>query len=98
MADILRIHNPGNYPMTMARIKKLWRDGEVKITGHAQQRMTQRQIDMLDIQNCILLGRIIGHSKPGPNWRYEVAGKAVDGDSMKCVVEINGRLIVITVM
>jgi hypothetical protein len=31
-------------------------------------------------------------------WRYTILGKGVDGKTMKCVVEIDGNLIVVTVI
>ncbi len=60
--------------------------------------MSQRQIDILDIQNVIRYGRIVEHSKPANLWRYTILGKAVDGAGMKVVVEINGSLIIVTVI
>ena len=60
--------------------------------------MSQREIDISDIQNVIRYGRIVEHSKPLDLWRYTILGKAVDGDRTKVVVEINGRLIIVTVI
>jgi Domain of unknown function (DUF4258) len=98
MADVLPISNPGNYKLAHQRIRKLWNEGKTEIGIHAQRRMKERDIDMNDIQNVIRYGRIIEHSKPMTYWRYTLLGKAVDGETMKCVVEINGNLIIVTVI
>lgn len=60
--------------------------------------MTQREIDINDIQNVIRYGRIVEHSKPMERWRYTILGKAVDSARMKVVVEINGNLVLLTVI
>ena len=98
MAQVVPIFNPSNYKYAHQRIKKLWNEGLVEIGVHAQQRMKQRLIDVNDIQNVIAYGRITEHKKPMNHWRYTIVGKAVDGESMKCVVEINGSLIIVTVI
>ena len=98
MADVLPTSNPSNYKLAHQRIKRLWNDGNTEIGYHAQQRMKQRKLDMNDIANCVRYGRIIEHKKPMTYWRYTILGKGVDGKTMKCVVEINGNLIVVTVI
>ena len=98
MADVLPKSNSSNYKLAHQRIKKLWNDGYTEIGYHAQQRMKQRKLDMNDIANCVRYGRIIEHKKPMTYWRYTILGKGVDGKTMKCVVEINGNLIVVTVI
>jgi len=92
------LSDPTNYKWAHQRIKKLWSDGKTEIRPHAQLRMSQREIDILDIQNVIRYGRIVEHSKPLHLWRYAILGKAVDGAGMKVVVEINGSLIIVTVI
>jgi len=87
-----------NYKQAHQRIRKLWNDGFVEIGIHAQSRLRQREIQMTDIANVIRYGQIIEHSKPGTLWRYTILGKAVDGDRMKCVCEINGTLVIVTVI
>ena len=90
--------DPRNYKLAHQRIKKLWNEGKTEITVHAQQRMKQREIDMLDIANVIRYGRITEHTRPKTCWRYSILGKAVDGERMRCVVEIDGNLIIVTVI
>ena len=90
--------DPTNYKWAHQRIKKLWSEGKTEIRTHAQLRMSQREIDIFDIQNVIRYGRIVEHSKPIELWRYTILGKAVDGARMKVVVEINGSLVIVTVI
>jgi Domain of unknown function (DUF4258) len=98
MADVLPISNPGDYKRAHQRIKKLWNEGNTEFKYHAQLRMKQRKLDVNDAANCLRYGRIIEHSRPINYWRYTILGKAVDGERMKCVVEIDGNLIIITVI
>ena len=98
MADALPMSDPGNYRLAHQRIKKLWNEGNTEIRLHAQQRMKERDIDINDVANVIHYGRIMEHSKPIQHWRYTILGKAVDGERVKCVVEINGKLIIVTVI
>ena len=46
----------------------------------------------------IRYGRVVQHSKPGQLWRYTVIGRAVDGEQASCLVEMNGSLIIVTVI
>lgn len=98
MAQLPSIPRPDDYKRALQRVKKLWNDGLTEFGYHAQRRMVQRQIDSTDVANCIKYGRIIEHSKPMTLWRYAVEGNSVDGERMKCIVEINGQLIIVTVI
>ena len=80
------------------RILLLERDVGIVLTGHARQRMAQRKLSRRDIRQCLKYGRVVEHSKPFRLWRYKVEGSTIDGDPMSCVVEINGKLILITVI
>lgn len=80
------------------RIRLLERDVGIVLTRHARQRMAQRQLSRRDIRHCLKYGRMVEHSKPFRLWRYKVDGSTIDGEPMSCVVEINGKLILITVI
>lgn len=84
----------------MERIRRLWCDGEVEWTIHAEKRLTERRLDNLDVANIIKYGRVIGtnHPEPGGSWRYEVRGATVDGKKARCVVEAAKRLVIVTVI
>lgn len=98
MPQVLLLQDPSNYKLALQRIKKLWEEGKTEILGHAQKRMTERSIDVTDLQNVIRYGRIVEHSKPRALWRYTILGKSVDGDPTRCVVEVDGSLIIVTVI
>jgi len=89
---------PLSYRRAMERIRLLWKDGLFLITPHAQKRMRERGFDTPDIEHLIHYGHVVDHSKPGGLWRYKVQGRLVDGEGASCVVEINGNLIVVTVI
>jgi len=98
MAQVVPLSNPGDYKRAHQRIKKLWNEGTTEILPHAQRRMKQRRLDINDIQNVVRYGRIIEHSKPIDLWRYTLQGMSVDGKRVKCVVEIDGHLLIVTVI
>ena len=98
MEEVYRLENPLNYNFAIRRIRKLWNDGYTRFTIHVQKRMNERNIDTTDIQNMIRYGRVIDHSRPKEHWRYTVEGPILDRRKGKCVVEINGTLIIITVI
>ena len=98
MAQILSMLDPDDYKRAHQRIKKLWAESKTEITYHAQKRMKERNIDITDVQNVIRYGKVIEHSKPMTLWRYTISGASVDGKKMKCVVEIDGNLIIVTVI
>jgi len=89
---------PLSYRQAIERVRTLWKDGVVEILPHAQDRMRQRRLDRNDLASVIRYGRIVEHSKPGQRWRYKVMGRSVDGEQASCVVEINGSLIIVTVI
>jgi Domain of unknown function (DUF4258) len=89
---------PLSYRQAIERVRSLWKDGVVEILPHAQERMRQRRLDRNDLASIIRYGRVVQHSKPGQGWRYKILGRAVDGAQTSCVVEINGSLIIVTVI
>ena len=68
------------------------------LTRHVRHRMTQRKLSLRDIRHCLKYGRVVEHSRPFRLWRYKVDGSTIDGEPMSCVVEINGELVLITVI
>lgn len=101
MGDVIPF---GDRPLTpqraMERIKTLWQEGQVEIQPHAGQQMRARRLEITDVEHIIRYGRVVEHSRPRPGgpWRYKVEGSAVDGGWAACVVELVGRLLIITVI
>lgn len=101
MAGTVSSFDPTNYRQVKARILKLLSEGLVIIPdSHAQPRMQQRKVDNVDVLYVIRTGRIVAHSKPGKHWRYVIEGLELSAPrrNIRCVVEINGFLVVITVI
>ncbi|MEE9219305.1 MAG: DUF4258 domain-containing protein [Acidobacteriota bacterium] len=96
MPKIVPFEDPTNYWRAIKRIRKLWQEGNVTWIPHAEEQMRVRGIDLTDVAHLIRYGRIVNHSRPVELWRYEIKGKMVDGGQAKCVVEIDGALIIIT--
>ncbi len=80
----------------------MWNEGAVEFPEHAEDQMDARQVDALDVQHVIRFGKIMSHVPPEENpsglWRYTLRGKAVDGDKLDCVLDIDVNLVVVTVI
>lgn len=98
MGELVPLHDPQDTKRAIRRIRRLWNDGAVEIHGHAADRMLERGIDVHDIKSIIEGGRITEISRPMTLWRYKVTGKTVDGLRAACIVEIDGGLIILTVV
>jgi len=98
LGQLLFFDDPLNYRQVIRRIRRLLEDGYFEVRGHAQQQMRKRKLDLLDIQHIIRYGSIEEHSKPDRLWRYKIVGTSVERRKAACVVEVNGRIIVVTVM
>ena len=90
--------NPTNNKAVRDRIKQLWDKGLTRFSYHARKRMYERSIDSTDIQHIIRYGKIVDHSKPGDYWRFKIEGKTTDDVLLSCVIEIEDKLIIVTVM
>ncbi len=98
MGEIVLLHDPQDKARVLKRIKRLWKEGSVEFSGHAILRMQDRDLDVHDIRNIIDSGWISEISQPHGRWRYKICGKSVEGNSAACVVEVNGKLVLITVL
>jgi hypothetical protein len=96
MGIVIPLERPDNYAWIIKRIRKLWREGDVTWTPHVEVEMKRRKLLLPDIRHIINTGIIVGHTKPRSHWRYEIKGKLLDGGKATCIVEINGRLIIVT--
>lgn len=89
---------PLSYKRAMERMRVLWKEGTVIYSPHALKRMRERKIDAPDVEQLVKYGHVVSHRKSSQVWRYTVAGFSVDGERISCAVEINGTLIIVTVM
>ena len=60
--------------------------------------MRQRGIDTNDLGRIIKSGRIVEQSRPEGIWRHIVQGRTIDGRVISCVVELESRVIIMTVI
>ena len=101
MDQVVPLHDPANYAVAIARIRKIYETGVVRILPHAQRRMRQRGIDNNDIQHIIRCGRIFKHGLPvgATAIRYTIRAEALSGSRkfISCSVEVRGYLLIITV-
>lgn len=98
MPEVIVLQDPENYKAVHGRIKHLLKEGQTEFLPHAQKRMQHRGLDDQDIIHILKYGQIVEHSKPDDLWRYTISGKSIDQKKAKCVVEINDRLIIVTVI
>ena len=98
MMNLVLLEDPEDYGRVERRIKKLLVDGEMVIRSHASARMRERGFDMNDVRHGLRYGQVIDHSRPGGLWRFTVRGKTPDENPITCVVEINGRILLVTVI
>ena len=98
MGVIASLHDPQDRKRALERIRKLWNDGNVEILQHAQDRMAERNFDVHDVRQIIEHGKISEISRPHDLWRYKISGRSVENKRAACVVELNDRLIIVTVV
>jgi len=96
--DAGRPGDPTNYKRAMWRIRGLWEEGTTEYLPHARQRMRQRGVEVGDVRHTVKYGQIVEHSRPRERWRYRIEGTSVDGDPLDVVVEVDGHLVVVTVI
>lgn len=98
MADVRSFANrPLSNRNATLRIRSFWKDGEVTFVPHAVTAMEQRGISMLDIEHVVLrTGHVTDSSRPGQHWRYVLEGRTAEGRKLRVVLELNGRLVIVT--
>lgn len=96
MGEEIPLSDPMNRRRVLERIKWLWNHGEFKIIGHAIDEMLKDRIETPDLENMIRYGQITEITQPRELWRYRIEGTTVDRRRAACVVEVNGRVVVIT--
>lgn len=101
MAEIIQLTDPTNYRRVAERIKKLFAEDFVKYSNHTMIRFAQRTLDAADVKKVIREGRIVSHEPSAEHpgcWLYRIDGNSIDNRSIRVIVEVNGRLIIVTVI
>jgi len=81
------------------RIKDLWENGLFFYIPHAVSQLDQRQLDATDVQNVIRCGKVVEVKRsniPEVPWRCVVEGNSLEGEPLICILDINGRMDVVT--
>ena len=56
---------------------------------HAEERLDEKGLDILDVRHVLFHGRIVERQEEEQCVRFVYRGTSLDGDGMKCVVEID---------
>lgn len=92
-------NNPEDYRAARLRMKRIWNEGVVRWSPHAQSHMLDEGIDDLDVHQVIKFGKIVEHEESeyeGYRYRYILRGKSVDEFRLRVVVDINGSMMIVT--
>ena len=98
MGQVVSIEDPSNYEVVSLRLRRLLVKGDYEIRPHARKRMRERNYLIGDVENVLRLGIIVGHRFEKGAWRWKVRGKTVERKTATCIVEIDGILIVVTIV
>lgn len=100
MAEVARLEDRPLHPKTaLQRARVLWERGEVIVLGHAQERMRQRGLTMIDLEHLILRsGRMYPTSKTLWAWRYKIEGRTAEKRNTAFILELTGKLVVVTAL
>ena len=101
MGAVIPFQDPENYRRVMQRIRGLISEdgGTLVILPNARKAMDADGLDENDVLNIVNTGRIRpgSHSKPSERWRFLIEGQSVDSGLARCVVEVNGSVVVVWV-
>lgn len=91
-------------PLSTVELKKRLREaveeGSFAIVQHALDRMVQRGFITSDVRRVLRSGVHDPRKDAvvGGIWRYRIAGKTVDGRDIGLAVEVDGTVVVVTVI
>jgi hypothetical protein len=98
MGNVVAIDDPSDYEVVTRRIRRLLAEGDLEIKPHALQRMAERKYLVGDILYVLRLGIVVSHRVEKGVCRWKVRGVTVERKRATCIVEIDGLLIVVTVI
>jgi hypothetical protein len=63
------------------------------MTLHAEEEMEEDGLTILDVEACILAGRIVQRQKDRVTgeWKYGIRGKTIDGAEIDVIVKMRSR-------
>lgn len=89
---VISVSKPLRQCEAMRWIRKVLLNGDVEFTYHCSNRMTERHIDMLDVEYALYSGMILRNpvwDAKHENWKYRVQGTDIEGDSLTVIVVID---------
>lgn len=98
MGKVVPIDDPSNYEVVIRRIRRLLTQGDLEIRPHARQRMDERKYLVGDVMHVLRLGIVVSHRFEKGTWRWKVRGVTVERKRATCIVEIDGLLVVVTII
>jgi hypothetical protein len=89
------------FERVLDRMRRLVREAEYVVTGHALEAMEDDALTVFDVERCLLTGTIVERQRDRARreWKYLVHGRAVDGSRTVVVGRISRtrRLVILTV-
>jgi len=89
------------FDRTLKLIKDKVLSRQYVMTIHADEEKDADGLTILDIENCILTGRIIERQKDRltGEWKYKISGESKSGKPVELITKISptGKLVIITV-
>ena len=100
MAQIILLDAKKRKIKAKEKAVRLLEEGFFAFTKHVEIRLQERGFDINDVKHVIRHGNVVGIRKspyPETPMRCRFHGKAVDGDKMVCILDMNGSLVIVTV-
>ena len=75
----------------LGTIQKAWREGRIHSGRHFKTRCNERKVDLMDLENLVWCGRVIGNGERCPdynNWKYRIAG-LIDERHLEVIVALD---------
>lgn len=89
------------YKRILVLIKERMRDGLYVMTLHAEEEMDNDALELLDIENVVWTGRMVGRQRDSETeeWKYLLKGQALSGKSVIVALKLSvtGKVVILTV-
>ena len=86
----------------LEKVKKSLESGDYHYTGHAEERLQQREVTRLEVKQVLKSGH---HEKSKDKfdeefdeWNYSIKGKTVDKRNLRVIISFDKGMLIITVI
>ena len=89
---VVPVRKPLRPSEVLRRIMNILRSGEVEVTHHCGARMTERHVDMLDVEQALYSGVILRNrvwDAEHENWKYRVESADIEGVTLTVIVVVD---------